>query len=125
VQSTFSFAFEPHPACDTTLQHRSGQVEADAIIPARRGDGRLFVVIETKRVAQRALAKHKLLYSALAAGGWAPKRFDRIVPVFVRAHRIDDGLDYSVYECSAIPTDETACLAAVSVEGDRHCRVLL
>jgi hypothetical protein len=125
VQSTFSFSFDPHPACDTTLQHRSGQVEADAIVPARRGDGRLFVVIETKRGAQRALAKHKLLYPALAAGGWAPERFDRIVPVFVRAHRGDDGLDYSVYECSAVPTDETACLAAVTVERDRHCRVLL
>lgn len=86
------------------------------IVPARRDDGRLFVVIEAKRGAQRALAKHKLLYPALAAGGWAPERFDRIVPVFVRAHRIDNGLDYSVYECSAVPTDETACLAAVTVE---------
>jgi hypothetical protein len=30
VQSTFSFSFDPHPACDTTLQHHSGQVEVDA-----------------------------------------------------------------------------------------------
>jgi hypothetical protein len=127
VQSTFAFSFDPHPACGATLRHRDGQVEVDAVVPARRDDDRLFVVIEAKRGRPRALAKHKLLYPALAAAGWAPDRFDRVVPVFLRARRDDEGLNYSVYECSSVPTadDEMVCLAALTVERDRHCRVLL
>jgi len=66
VQSTFSFSFDPHPACDTTLQHRSGQVEVDAIVPACRDDGRLFVVIEAKRYPGRRIST---LWSTTA--GWS------------------------------------------------------
>jgi hypothetical protein len=124
VASTFNFKFEPHPDLQTVVHHNSGQVEVDALIMTRRNGERVLLIIEAKRGKQRKLAKHKVGYPALAAEMSLSLDFDRIVPVYLRAQSVDDTIQYSIYECSELPTGQTKpCLTGLHVTDDDHYEV--
>lgn len=124
VASTFNFKFEPHPDHPTVVHHNGGQVEIDALILTRRQGERILLVIEAKSGRQRELAKHKLGYPALAANESLTIDVDRIVPVYLRAESVDNAVQYSIYECSELPTGEKQpCLAGLQVDTEQHYEV--
>lgn len=106
IASSYEFSFEPHPDRSAVFHHNNGQIEIDAIIMTRRNGERILLVIEAKEGSEQTLAKHKLYYPALAAKNSLSAEVDHIVPVFLRAQSGTNGLLYSIYECSEIPTGE-------------------
>ena len=88
-QGTYSFTFSPHAELGVTWLHSKGQVEIDAaIIAKRRGEETLFVVEAKVGDDFDSLAKHKLLYPALALRGGVPE-YMPLVPVYIRVLRTD------------------------------------
>lgn len=126
VASTFEFEFEPHPNRPTVLHHNDGQIEIDALVMTRRNGERILLIIEAKCGGRHELAKHKLGYPALAAETSLSLDVDRIVPVYLRARPVKDGVRYSIYECSGLSMDEERpCLADLHVIDDSHYEVRL
>lgn len=124
IASTYEFEFEPHPDRPTIFHHNNGQIEIDAIIMTRRDGERILLVIEAKEGSPQTLAKHKLYYPALAVKNSLPADVDRIVPIFLRARSRSDLLQYSLYECTGIPTGEThPALAGLRVVDNQHFEV--
>jgi len=121
VASSFSFGFEPHPERPTRLQYNDGQLDIDTLLVARRNGERVLLVVEARCGGRVALAKHTLGYPALAAATSLSLDVDRVVPVYLRARPADDGVRYSIYECSGrSPHEDRACLAGVQVIDDSH-----
>jgi len=84
--------------------HDKGQVEIDAVMFARRGGRRTLFVVEAKKGKRaNSLAKHKLVYPALALSGHpAIRSFESdvdIVPVYLRAWSEGDQIHYQITEC--------------------------
>ena len=126
VASTFEFEFEPHPDRPTVLHHNDGQIEIDALVMTRRNGERILLVIEAKCGGRHELAKHKLGYPALAAETSLSLDVDRVVPVYLRARPVKDGVRYSIYECSGLPMgEERPCLTNLHVIDDSHYEVRL
>jgi hypothetical protein len=124
VASSFDFEFEPHPDRPTILHHNDGQIEIDALVMTRRNGERVLLVIEAMCGGRRDLAKHKLGYPALAAETSLSLDVDRVIPVYLRARPVKEGVRYSIYECSEIPTgEERPCLAKLHVVDDSHYEV--
>ncbi len=124
VASSFDFEFEPHPDRPTILHHNDGQIEIDALVMTRRNGERVLLVIEAMCGGRRNLAKHKLGYPALAAETSLSLDVDRVIPVYLRARPVKEGVRYSIYECSEIPTgEERPCLAKLHVVDDSHYEV--
>ncbi|WP_313690222.1 hypothetical protein [Halobellus marinus] len=115
---------EPHPDRPTILHHNDGQIEIDALVMTRRNGERVLLVIEAMCGGRRNLAKHKLGYPALAAETSLSLDVDRVIPVYLRARPVKEGVRYSIYECSEIPTgEERPCLAKLHVVDDSHYEV--
>lgn len=116
VRSAFRFAFDLHLACDVRLKHHDGQVKINAVVPAHRGDDRLFVVIEASGTARVRLRKQYYCSPrSRPAAGRQPA--STASSRCLRARRDDDGdHHYRVYECAPVPTGESACLVGVTVE---------
>jgi hypothetical protein len=124
VASSFDFEFEPHPDRPTILHHNDGQIEIDALVMTRRNGERVLLVIEAMCGGRRDLAKHKLGYPALAAETSLSLDVDRVIPVYLRARPVKEGVRYSIYECSEIPAgEERPCLAKLHVVDDSHYEV--
>lgn len=125
VASSFEFAFEPHPDRPTVLRHNDGQIDVDALVLTRRHGERVLFVVAAMCGGRRELAKHNVGYPALAAES-LPLDVDRIVPVYLRARPVKDGVRYSIYECSRLPVgEERPCLAELHVVDDSHYEVRL
>jgi len=125
VESSFGFAFEPHPDRPTVLDHNDGRVGIDALVSARRGGERVLLVVTARCGGGVALAKHRIVYPALAAETLSVG-VDRTVPVYLRARPTDEGVRYSIYECSGLPTGaDRPCLADLRVADGSHYDVRL
>jgi hypothetical protein len=99
-QSVFSFPVTPHERLGVTWQHINGQVEIDALMVARRAGREVLFLIEAKKSnAYASLAKHKLVYPALAVRGGLPSHTP-VVPVYLRIIAYPDGLHFHVAECA-------------------------
>tara|TARA_Y100001958_G_C21214367_1_gene539857 strand:+ start:85 stop:957 length:873 start_codon:yes stop_codon:yes gene_type:complete len=84
--------------------HRSGQVEIDALLFAKRNDKWTLFCIEGKRGNQfGSLAKHKLFYPLLAVYNnedFQPYRSEiEIVTVYLRCWSDEDHLKFRITEC--------------------------
>jgi hypothetical protein len=98
-QGTYSFTFSPHAELDLSWSHSKGQVEIDAaIIAKRRGEETLFVIEAKAGDDFDSLAKHKLVYPALALRSGVPQ-YVPLVPVYIRVLRRTDGLHFYLAEC--------------------------
>jgi hypothetical protein len=112
-QGTYSFTFSPHADLNVTWAHTKGQVEIDAAITAKRcGEETLFVVEAKAGDDFDSLAKHKLLYPALALRSGVPEHMP-LVPVYIRVLRRMDGLHFYFAECEL----STAADGIASVAG--------
>ena len=107
VASTFDFRFRPHTAQPTTLRHNNGQVEVDACFVSRRNGERVLVVLEAKTGARRSLAKHKLFYPLMGVQSEISDSNLDMIPVYLRAQRTSDGVNYDIYECSPFYAKES------------------
>jgi hypothetical protein len=97
--STYPFRFRPHSAMAGEVEHRHGQVEIDAVFVGRRqGRPHLFILEAKSGSDTRTLAKHKLVYPALALGPYISPEIP-IVPVYVRIDTKGDQVLYHVVEC--------------------------
>ena len=103
VNSTFEFDFRPHPTINQPLHHNNGQVEVDACVVSRRHGKRVAVVLEAKTGPPGTIAKHKLAYPTFGLRSSAVGIVDEIIPVYCRATRSGEAIEYSIYECSPIP----------------------
>lgn len=106
-RSTFSFDVRPHSAVAETFDHRTGQVEIDTLFAERRGGEMTLFVIEAKTGTDRGtLAKHKLVYPALALADEVPPEID-IVPLYMRCTQNEDQMTFKIVECE-LPDPRTA-----------------
>jgi hypothetical protein len=98
--STYTFDVRPHSTIDVLWQHRAGQVEIDALFIGERNKRDVLFIIEAKTASgPRSLAKHKLVYPALALAPLVPADVD-IVPVYLKMATSVKGVLASVVECS-------------------------
>ncbi len=98
-KGTFTFKLKPFPEALITWQHNKGQVEIDAMfIGKRKGKEILFVVEAKTSLKFGSLAKHKLVYPILAISNKIPSSIP-IIPVYIRALKLDGGLQFHVAEC--------------------------
>jgi hypothetical protein len=98
-QGTYSFTFSPHADLNVTWAHTRGQVEIDAAFIAKREGNETLFVVEAKAGDEfDSLAKHKLLFPALALRNGIPE-YMPLVPVYIRALRRSDGFHFYVAEC--------------------------
>ncbi|MBX3399555.1 MAG: hypothetical protein KF873_12500 [Gemmataceae bacterium] len=103
-QGTYSFTFTPHEQLDVAWFHSKGQVEIDAAIIAKRGGEETLFVVEAKVGDELdSLAKHMLLYPALALRDGIPE-YMPLVPVYIRVLRRQEGLHFYIAECSLTRT---------------------
>lgn len=98
-RSTFTFEFRPHREHPALLEHRNGQVEIDTLFAERRNGERTLFVVEAKTGPRSSLAKHKLVYPALALAESVPPEIP-IVPVYLRCRRTDGAIAFEVAECT-------------------------
>ncbi|MFC1708088.1 DUF6997 domain-containing protein, partial [Planctomycetota bacterium] len=98
-QSTFDFSVRPHAKLDAEWAHQAGQVEIDALLVGRRSGKSVVFVVEAKIGEPSSLAKHKLVYPALAVAPRVPDGME-IVPVYLRVTATAEGLCFAVAECS-------------------------
>jgi hypothetical protein len=118
----YTFEVRPHSSLEEIVQHRSGQVETDAMFVARRAGRQTLFVLEAKvGRGTRSLAKHKLLYPVLAIANRVPSDM-ALVPVYVRIWNESDGLTFRVAECE--PPLAGCELPALDELRVRTCRVL-
>jgi hypothetical protein len=121
VESSFSFEFDSHPDRPTLLRHNDGRIEVETLVLTRRNGKRVLLVVEARCGSRVELGKHTVGYPALAAATSLSLDVDRVVPVYLRARPADDGVRYSIYECSGVPTTERRpCLAGLHVVDDSH-----
>jgi hypothetical protein len=117
VASTFDFSFRPHPVQPTTLQHNNGQVEVDACFVSRRNGERVLIVLEAKTGSRISLAKHKLFYPLMSVRSEASASNLDVIPVYLRAQRASDGVDYDIYKCTPFDVeDQEPYLSNINVE---------
>jgi hypothetical protein len=104
--STYTFSFLVHSEYQQRLTHVNGQVEIDAVfVGRRRGNPHLFVLEAKSGTATRTLAKHKLVYAALALAPRVPPEMP-IIPVYLRV----TGQTYHLTECH-LPDPRTQTVA--------------
>ena len=122
-KGTFTFKLKPFPEAPITWQHNKGQVEIDAMfIGKRKGEEILFIVEAKSSLNFGSLAKHKLVYPILAISKKIPISIP-IVPIYIRAKKIDGGLQFHIAECR-LP-DARKRLIAISELEVEHTRSLL
>ncbi|WP_263019979.1 DUF6997 domain-containing protein [Natronobiforma cellulositropha] len=97
-RSTFTFDVRPHGSLETTVTHRSGQVEIDTLFAERRNGEMTLFVIEAKTGSRASLAKHKLVYPILAIAEHIPAEIT-ITPVYLRCRQADATVTFEVAEC--------------------------
>lgn len=100
-RSTFTFEIRPHSSIDETYDHRTGQVEVDTLFAERRnGDMTLFVIEAKTGTNRSSLAKHKLVYPALALADQVPDHIP-LVPVYLRCTQTPErnAMKFRVAEC--------------------------
>jgi|TARA_Y100000031_G_scaffold156959_1_gene214517 hypothetical protein len=98
-KGTFTFEFKPFPEAPIKWQHNKGQVEIDAMfIGKRKGKEILFVVEAKSSLKFGSLAKYKLVYPILAICRKIPNNIP-IIPVYIRALKVDGGLQFHIAEC--------------------------
>lgn len=98
-RSTFTFEFRPHRKSADLVEHRNGQVEIDTLFLERRDGERTLFVLEAKTGPRDSLAKHKLVYPALALAESVPPEIP-IVPVYLRCREGDGAIAFDVAECT-------------------------
>lgn len=98
-RSTFTFDIRPHSTIDDTFEHRTGQVEIDTLFAEKRNGETVLFVIEAKTGRQHStLAKHKLVYPALALADSVPQDI-MVVPLYMRCIQENDQLYFMILEC--------------------------
>lgn len=97
--STYTFRYCLHKEFPVELTHRKGQVEIDAVFVGRRNNKDHLFILGTKCNSDQSLAKHKLIYPALALYPYVPKDMP-IVPVYMRVAAGDKDIIYRIVECS-------------------------
>ena len=98
-RSTFSFDVRPHSSVIETYEHRTGQVEVDTLFAEKRDGETVLFVIEAKTGTDRpTLAKHKLVYPALAMADSVPPEIE-IVPLYLRCTQADGRMTFKIVEC--------------------------
>ena len=98
-QSTFTFDFQPLSQNKKKLTHNKGQVEIDSIFTGMRNGKECLFVMEAKTSNDlESLAKHKLFYPLLSIAPQLPEGME-IVPVYLRAVRNKDSIEFNVAEC--------------------------
>jgi hypothetical protein len=99
-RSTFSFAVTPHGTGSPIWEHRSGQVEVDAIFVGRRKNVETVFILEAKATSNPGtLAKHKLVYPYAALRPQIPSNM-QVVPVYLRAWVDGPSIYFNVVECT-------------------------
>jgi hypothetical protein len=114
-QGTFSFEIKPHNLVDSPVwRHEAGQVEIDALFLGRRGGRENVFVIESK-VSDNlsSLAKHKLLYAALAVATKLPDYLP-IIPVYVRIVRCSGSVHFFTCECETLQRGTAVAVTAIT-----------
>lgn len=119
--STFTFSVVPHIQIGVSWNHMKGQVEIDAVFVGMRQKRPSLFVVEAKFGARStSIAKHKLAYSALAMKTTTPPHLP-IVPVYLRAFRVNNDLHYQVCECEPIAAgSETLVIADIRPTRTAH-----
>jgi len=124
VSSTFNFSFQPHSTSAATLRHNNGQVEVDTCFVSRRNGKRVLVVVEAKKGRKRSIAKHKLFYPLMGLRSEVSDSVFEVIPVYLRGKQTDNGIDYSIYECSPFDVEKSnPCLSSLSVESHTQYRL--
>jgi hypothetical protein len=101
------------------LEHRIGQVEIDAVCVGRRnGRPHLFILEAKSGTDTRTLARHKLVYPALALAPRVPPDMP-IVPVYLRVITEGESVRYHVVEC-ALPDPRVALVSLDQLVPVRH-----
>lgn len=122
AQSSFTFSFRAHKGVDP-WEHRSGQVQIDAVITgARAGKTTLFVIEAKLGASDMSLAKHKLVYPVLSVAPKVPPSMP-IVPIYLRAEPGRQGLSFYFTECEF--PDYAMDPALARLEPVRRTRFLL
>lgn len=99
-QSTFSFQFQPHHQIDVVWDHTKGQVEIDSLFFARKGGERRLFLIESKHnIAQKTLAKHKLVYPILSMRGELRNPGIPIMPIYMKTQTVGSDLLVDITMC--------------------------
>jgi hypothetical protein len=123
-QSIYTFSFSPRADHEPMWEHRSGQVEVDALLTGERNGQQVAVIVESK--ASRgggSLAKHKLLYPYLSLRGSIPSNMP-ILLVYLRANCDADRFHFRIAEYEAKPTDRS--IAGIASPADcRTCHLVL
>lgn len=105
-RSTFTFEVRPHSEVANAVTHRNGQVEIDTLFAERRDGERILFIVEAKTGMRSSLAKHKLVYPALALAEAVPPEIE-LVPTYLRCRRTDETVVFDVAECSLPDPRET------------------
>jgi hypothetical protein len=99
-QSTFSFQFQPHNQIDAVWDHTNGQVEIDSLFFARKGGERRLFLIESKHnIAQKTLAKHKLVYPILSMRSELSNLGIPIMPIYMKTQTVGSDLLVDITMC--------------------------
>ncbi len=122
--STFTFLVTPHSKIGVSWNHTKGQIEIDAVFVGMRQERPSLFVVEAKfGTRSTSLAKHKLAYSALAMKTTTPPHLP-IIPVYLRAFRVNDDLHYQICECAPIG-NENESLVIADIKPTRTAHLLL
>jgi hypothetical protein len=84
-QSTFSFRFKPHQEIQATWEHRRGQIEIDSLFFAKKsGITQMFLIEAKHNISQATIAKHKLVYPALALRQELSRSNIPVTPIYLK-----------------------------------------
>jgi hypothetical protein len=124
-QTTFDFSVIPHPKIGVVWQHQRGQIDLDAVFSAQRDGFETVFLLEAKTQARKgeefdSLAKHKLMYPVLALRDHLPS-YMKIVPVYLRGIRKQDGVHFYLAECGEIScSEQVPSISSLEVQKAQH-----